>query len=46
MDKKQKKEIINPINDDDKYFQYTVKFALNHKEIGKNDKECQKLSLL
>ena len=33
---KSKKASINPINNDDKYFQYAASFALNHKEIGKN----------
>ena len=43
---KSKKASINPINNDDKYFQYAASFALNHKEIGKISKEYQKLSLL
>ena len=27
---------MNPFNDDDKCFQYSVTVALNYKEIGKN----------
>ena len=33
---KNKKASINPINNDDKYFQCAASVALNHKEIGKN----------
>ena len=32
---KNKKASINPIHNDDKYFQYAASVALNHKEIGK-----------
>ena len=41
-----KKELINPVNDYDKRFQYAATVALNHEEIGKNCKEYKKLSLL
>ena len=33
---KNKKAAINPVNDDDKYFQYAAIVALNHKEIVRN----------
>ena len=33
---KNKKATINPINDDDKCFQYAATVTLNHKEIGRN----------
>ena len=33
---KNKKSTINPINDDDKCFQYAPKSTLNHEKIGKN----------
>ena len=33
-----KKAIINPVNDDDKSFQYTATVALNQKEIEKRRK--------
>ena len=42
---KKKKTIINPNNNDDKYFQYALIFALNYQSIKKNLKEYQKLSL-
>ena len=32
---KNKKTTINPINDNDKYFQYAATVTLNYKEIGK-----------
>ena len=32
--------------DDDRYFQYTTKLALNHKEIEKNWGRIRKLGLL
>ena len=31
---KNKKATINPINNDDKCFQYTASVTLNHEEIG------------
>ena len=37
-----KKPTINPLNDDDKYFQYAATVALNHEEIAKSYKEYQK----
>ena len=43
---KNKKAIINPINNDDKCFQYITTVALSHEEIGKNCKLYQKWSLL
>ena len=43
---KNKKAIINPINNDDKCFQYITTVALSHEEIGKNRKLYQKWSLL
>ena len=46
LDKKLKKATINPINLDEKCFQYAAIVALNHEEIGKNRKEYQKLRLL
>ena len=33
---KNKKAAINPVNDDDKYFQYAAIVALNHEEIVRN----------
>ena len=41
MDKKQKKT-INPINNDDTYFQYATAVALNEKEKGTNSQRKQK----
>ena len=32
------KAIMNPINDDDKYFQYTATVTFNYEEIGRNFK--------
>ena len=41
-----KKATINPINDDDKCFQYTKTVAFSYDEIGKNIcKENRKLSI-
>ena len=42
MDKKQK-TAINPINDDDKWFQYAATVALNHEEIGKKSQRISKI---
>ena len=36
----------NPVNDDDKGFQYVATVALNREEIGKNSQRISKLSLL
>ena len=43
---KNKKALIELINDDEKWFQYAVIGALNHKEIAKILTEYQKLSFL
>ena len=43
---KNKKAIINPKNNDDKYFQYALTVALNYQNFKKILKEYQKLSLL
>ena len=43
---KTKKTTINPINDDDKYFQYTATIVLNHNKNHIKHKSYQKLSLL
>ena len=44
---KNKKTTINPINDNDKCFQYTATVTLlNLEEISKNYQEYKKLSLL
>ena len=40
---KSKKASINPINNDDKHFQYAASFALNPKEIGKNWQRISKI---
>ena len=37
------KKTINPINDDDKCFQYTATVTLNHKEIGKDPHRISKI---
>ena len=42
MDKKQKKT-INPINDDDKCFQYVAIVALNYEKIGSNSQKMLKI---
>ena len=44
--KKLQKTTINPIHDNDKYFEYVATGALNHEEIVKSSKEYQKLRLL
>ena len=44
--KKPQKTTINPIHDNDKYFEYVATGALNHEEIVKSSKEYQKLRLL
>ena len=36
---KNKKETINPKNDDDKHFQYALSVALNHEQMKKDHKE-------
>ena len=41
---KNKKATINPINDDDKYFQYAATVALNHKEIRKSSQRTSKIN--
>ena len=38
-----KKATINPLNSDDKYFQYVVTVALNHESIGKNIQKVAKI---
>ena len=38
-----KKATINPLNSDDKYFQYVVTVALNHESIGKNTQRVAKI---
>ena len=43
---KNKKAAINPKNNDDQCFQYTLTVALNYQNIKNNPKEHQKLSLL
>lgn len=43
MDKKQKKTTINPINDDDKCFQYVAIVALNYEKIGSNSQKMLKI---
>ena len=43
---KDKKSTINPINNDDKCFQYAVTLALNLDKIKKTHKEYLKLNLL
>ena len=40
---KSKKATINPINDDDKCFEYAATVALNHEEIGKNSQRILKI---
>ena len=40
---KNKKTTINPINDNDKYFQYAATVALNHEEIGRNSQRISKI---
>ena len=42
MYKKQKKT-INPINDDDKCFQYVAIVALNYEKIGSNSQKMLKI---
>ena len=39
---KNKKATTNPVNDDDKWFQYAAKVALNHEEPGKNSQRTSK----
>ena len=41
-----KNPTINPVNDDDKCFQFATIVALNHEEIGKYPEEYQKLKFL
>ena len=40
---KNKKATINPINDDDKCFQYVATVALNHKELEKTYQRISKI---
>ena len=35
--------MVNPVNEDDKYFQFAATIALNHKEIGKNPHRISKM---
>ena len=39
---KTKKVTINPVNDDNKCFQYAATVALNYEEIGKNSERISK----
>ena len=43
MYEKQRSNITNPVNDDDKCFQYDATVALNHEEIGKNLQRISKM---
>ena len=40
---KNKNATINPVNDDNKCFQYAAKVALNHEELGKNSQRISKI---
>ena len=40
---KTKTATINPINDDDKCFQYAATVTLNHEEIGRNSLKISKI---
>ena len=40
---KNEKASVNPVNDDDKYFQYPAAIALNHEEIGKHSQRKSKI---
>ena len=40
---KNKEATINPINKQDKYFQYAITVALNHEEIAKNPERIAKI---
>ena len=40
---KNKKATINPINKEDKYFQYAVTFVLNYEEVKKDPQRVTKI---
>ena len=44
MVKKNKKAAINPKNNDDKCFQYSITVVLNHKNIVKDPQRISKIS--